>query len=338
MTNEEIKNRILIEMQGVIGYEELQKLKFCLERNFYGVTITDNCTDIVEVDVVTVDTLIKKFALEKKIERLSDKSIAQYVRETRKFFDVVQKNYNEVTYDDINYYLATMMMRNISVNSVDNSRKFIKAFFKWLYEKEYIQKDIFIKVKPIKRIDKQKEFLTNNEIVKLRDECKDNIRALALIDFLLATGVRVSECSNLKLENVNFNTGEVMIYSTKTSQWRTVYLDSNAMKHLCDYLNERNDVCNYVFATERKVKGRYNKMNSASITSVIHKYCDKAGINKHCSVHLFRKTLATRLYSKGMDVSAISKILGHTNTTTTEKYYLTICGSDVKYMYNKCAS
>ena len=51
------------------------------------------------------------------------------------------------------------------------------------------------------------------------------------------------------------------------------------------------------------------------------------------SLHLFRKTLATKLYKKGMDVSKIAKILGHHSVKTTELYYLTICEEDVRYTY-----
>ena len=59
----------------------------------------------------------------------------------------------------------------------------------------------------------------------------------------------------------------------------------------------------------------------------------KLHINKHCSVHLFRKTLATKLYKKGIDVSKIAKILGYHSVKTTELYYLTVCEEDVRYTY-----
>ena len=52
---------------------------------------------------------------------------------------------------------------------------------------------------------------------------------------------------------------------------------------------------------------------------------------------LFRKTLATQLYHKGVDIAMIARILGHASIKTTEKYYLTLCDTDVKYAYYKCA-
>lgn len=82
---------------------------------------------------------------------------------------------------------------------------------------------------------KKKEVLTNIEVEKLRDECKNNVRDSAIIDFLLATGVRVSELCALNIDNVDIYSGEVEVYGKKTRKWRTVYLDAKALKHLSDY-------------------------------------------------------------------------------------------------------
>lgn len=295
-----------------------------------------NCTDIVSVENISNEKMISKFVFEQKIGGLSDNTIKQYKRETERFFSVVNKNFSEVNTDDISYYLAILMSKKISVNSVDNARKFLKPFFKWLYESEYITKDIFLKIKPIKRVEKQKNFFTDDEIVNMRDACQDDVRALALVDFLLSTGLRVSECSNLKLENIDFNTGVVNVYATKTSQWRKVYLDSNALKHLHDYLNTRTDTCPYVFANKRRVKGQITRMKNESMQKLVQKYCKEAKIYRHCHVHLFRKTLATRLSKRGMPITSIAKILGHGSIRTTEQYYLSILDQDVKYMYQKC--
>lgn len=338
MTNEEVKSRILMEMNGAIDDDALRKLKICLDRNFYGITVVDNCTEVATVDMQTNDNMISRFLFDLKISGLSDRTIDQYKRETKRFFLIVDKHYSEIKPDDISYYLAVLMSRKMSVNSVDNSRKFLKPFFKWLYENEYIKKDIFIKIKPIKRTEKKKDFLTDAEIVNIRDACQKDRRALALVDFLLSTGVRVSECSNLKLENIDFNNGVVNIYATKTSQWRKVYLDSNALKHLNDYLNTRTDNCPYVFVNTKQVNGEVTRMKNGSMQRVVQKYCQEAKIHKHCHVHLFRKTLATRLYRRGMDIKIIATILGHKNLQTTETYYLSICEQDVEYLYNKCVS
>lgn len=334
---EEIKNRILMEMAEVLTYEETQKLKGCLERNFYEVTVMKNTTEIVAVEKSSNEKMLVRFQFERGLEGISRNSLIQYVREAKRFFCLVNKHYSEVKTEDIQYYLYRLMESGrMSATSVDNARKFLKPFFKWLYEKEFLPKDIFLQVRPVKRTEKTKEYLTDDEIVLLRDCCKDDIRALALIDMLLSTGIRVSECSNMKISDIDFIKGEVRIYSFKTNKWRKVYLDSNAKNHLSQYLGTRKDNSPYVFVNTRKQNDSVGRMQNGSIQKLIQKYCDKAKINRQCSVHLFRKTMATRLYSRGMDISLIAQILGHSSVKTTEKYYLSFQEKDIYYMYQKC--
>lgn len=59
------------------------------------------------------------------------------------------------------------------------------------------------------------------------------------------------------------------------------------------------------------------------------------GIEKHCTVHLFRKTLASLLYRRGMDPKKIAHILGHSDSRTSEAYYITISTEDIKHDYIK---
>ena len=95
MTNAELKNRILVEMSKEIDDIALRKLKMCLERNFYGVTVVDNCTDIVAIESISNEKMISKFVFEQKIAGLSDNTIKQYKRETERFFSVVNKNFED---------------------------------------------------------------------------------------------------------------------------------------------------------------------------------------------------------------------------------------------------
>ena len=272
--NEEIKNRILMEMTEFMNNEEIKRLKRCLDRNFYGCTIVCDSTDIMAVENISNEQMINQFRFERGLEGTSQNTLSQYVRETNRFFDFVEKNYKDVTSDDIQYYLYSLMDKgNMSSTSVDNARKFLKPFFKWLYESEKIQKDIFIRIKPIKRIEKPKDFLSDKEIVNIRDCCKNDTRGLALIDILLSTGLRVSECSNLKLNNIDFSKDEINIYSTKTNTWRKVYLDSNAKAHLLEYLNTRRDNSPYVFVNTKKSKGKITNMKKESIERLVQKHC-----------------------------------------------------------------
>ena len=126
---------------------------------------------------------------------------------------------------------------------------------------------------------------------------------MALIDTLLSTGLRVSECANIKLSDVDLVKEEISVYATKTNSWRKVFLDANSKEHLLLYLNSRNDNCPYLFANVRKSpNGNINKMNNGSIEKIVKKYAFKAGILRNVNVHLFRKTTATRYKQLGMSI------------------------------------
>ena len=335
---EEVKNRILMEMQGELTEECLRKLKMCLERNFYNLTLSEETTELVVANSYTNEKMIEKFEFSRGLEGVSRKTLEQYSRETKRFFDFIGKNYQSVTFEDIQHYLYLLIRNgNMTATSIDNSRKFLKPFFKWLYENEYIKKDVFIKIKPIKRIEKQKEFLSNKEIVNLRDSAKNDIRALALIDTLLSTGLRVSECSRAKISDVDFVKDEISIYATKTNSWRKVFLDANSKEHLLEYLSSRNDLCPYLFVNERKTNGQICKMCNCSIEKVLKIYAKKAEIKKDVNVHLFRKTMATRYKQMGMSIEEIAKILGHKSIKTTEQFYLSIMDNDIRHIVQKCS-
>jgi site-specific recombinase XerD len=96
---------------------------------------------------------------------------------------------------------------------------------------------------------------------------------------------------------------------------------------LIDYLNTRNDYFEYLFTNKNKI------LNKNTVENVLYKYVRKPYINKHCSEHLFKKTLMTKWYKKGMDVFKITKILERHSVKTTELYHLTIYEEDVRRIY-----
>ena len=85
------------------------------------------------------------------------------------------------------------------------------------------------------------------------------------------------------------------------------------------------------------INKKKGKISNQRVEKILHEISFTAGVTKRCTVHLFRKTLATQLYHKGVDIAMIARILGHASIKTTEKYYLTLCDTDVKYAYYKCA-
>jgi len=278
------------------------------------------------------DRMIRMFAVELKVQQRSNKTIKQYVWGTRKFFDAIGKPYTDVTADDVVYYFARLTRsKEMSTTSIDNMRRFVHPFFKWLTDNDYIARDPFRKIKPFKRADKRKEILTQDEIVKLQDACKDSPLDLAIVDFLTSTGVRVSELRNLDRDNVDLIKGEVQVYATKTGKWRTVFLSSAARKHLFDYMSTRTDIENALFVGQHG-----DRMSTQCIERHLRNAGKKAEIDKKITVHVFRKTCASILHSKGMGDIDIATLLGHASISTTVKYYIKTDMQDLQQHFRKC--
>ena len=335
MIKDTIISNILFEMQGKIDTTILTELKNSLVINLYNYEIIETTTALSIVDNDDNEKYIKLFAIEKKIEGLAMRTIEHYVSETKKMLEFVGKNFRDITKDDITYYLAYLTTtKNLSSTTLDNTRKYIKAFFNWLVYNDHLTKNPFNKIKCIRRDPVKKEILSEHELEKLRDACVDS-RELALIDFLNCTGVRVSEAAEIKVDDIDFVTGKCNIYAKKTKTWRIGFLDAKALKHLTDYrleLSDKGIYPEYLFVSKR---GKH-KLKESSIQNILKNIKKRAGIDRDVSVHTFRKTFASRLYRKGLPPMSIALLLGHKDFSTTAKYYIQIDKDGLKFEYDRC--
>lgn len=336
MIKDELMNKILMGMAEELDAGQLQNLKTCMCRVLYGYSIQEEHTDIACLSTDDNEKYLQLFKIEMRIEGLSDGTINHYVSETSKMLNYIDKNFRDITKEDITYYLAYLSCsRNLSPTTLDNTRKYIKAFFNWAVYNDHLLKNPFNKIKCIKREPVKKEVLSDHEIEQLRDACV-NARELALVDFLNSTGVRVSEIAAAKIDDIDFSTGKCQIYAKKTKTWRTVFLDAKALKHLSDYrlqLSRSGRYSKYVFASE---KGYDNKgLCEDAIQRILKQIKCRAGLSKNISIHTFRKTFASRLYKKGLAPMSIALLLGHKDFSTTAKYYIQIDGDILKYEYDK---
>ena len=334
MTKQDVQNAILNDMTPYLDSEVLDQLKFSLIRNMHGYDFVEEQTALSTFIDDNMEYL-KRFCNEMAVNNVAESTRKQYYRAARNMLEELNKNFRDVTYDDTMYYFSILAERKgnndtyISKRTLDTHRKHCKAFFNWCVDNEYIEKNPFSKFKKIKYETKEKEILTNAEIVMLRDACETK-QELAVIDFLLSTGVRVSECCSVDHKNIDFATGIVKIYGQKTRKRRKVFLDAPAQKHIVEYLNEREGEQEALFVATKRPHKRLGK---ATIETITKRVAQRAGVNKKCTVHLFRRTLATTLYKKGMPLKDIAAILGN-SVDILEKDYIILEDRDIERKYN----
>lgn len=259
------------------------------------------------------ERVLKSFLACLVVEGKSKGTIYQYKRSLIRLFTFLgNKRYDEITTYDIRAWLASIKLTNKKNTHIRNQKCNITPFFTWLYNDGLIDKNPCNPIKPIKVLQEEKSAFTSEDIDTIRSNCKTPFER-AVIEFLLSSGIRVMELCNLKLEDVDFEKMTVFVRCGKGGKDRTTFINPVAKKYVSLYLKDCKHKSDYVFTT--KFNGKYSTCSIRRITTAIS---DRSGIHVH--PHRFRRTLATDLARKGMEIQEIQKLLGHSNIETTRKY------------------
>ncbi len=151
-------------------------------------------------------------------------------------------------------------------------------------------------------------------VIKLRDR--------AILEALFSTGLRVSELSNLQIEQVNLKRDEFTVRG-KGDKPRVVFLSDSAKVAIKDYLEKRIDTSPFMFVSHDRAKsGRKDAgpITPRSIQRLVEKYSKAAGITKKVTPHTLRHSFATDLLQAGADIRSVQSMLGHASITTTQIY------------------
>lgn len=233
----------------------------------------------------------------RKIDGLRDKTLKNYRIEIEKLLLFLHKPIKEINTEDLRlYYYEIQKSRNISNVTLNTTRRYINAFFTWLHDNEYIDRNPCAPIKPVKCEKKIKKALTDLEIEKLRMACKNNFER-AVIEVLYATACRASELVNIKISDINFDTKEVNIIQGKGNKSRISYLNAKAVIAIQEYLKDRDWETVYLFEATKKP---HNHVSIRWIEKTCRDLQDRTGIRIH--PHKMRRTAATNLWKKGMPV------------------------------------
>lgn len=173
----------------------------------------------------------KAYMVSKKIEGLSKESLKTYDLYLSDFLYSVRKPVEEITTNDILAYLYTYQQTHeVGNRTLDGRRIVIHTFLEWCRNERYISDNPANRISAIKYEVKPREPLTGVEMELLRDACR-TYREKAIIETFYSTGCRVSELVNLNRTDIDFRTGEVMLFG-KGNKHRVSYINARAnVKH-----------------------------------------------------------------------------------------------------------
>lgn len=258
---------------------------------------------------------LKIFLAAKRVEGCSEKTIRYYDSTIRNVLNVIGKEIELVTTDDLRVYLDDYQMHShVSKVTIDNIRRILSSFFAWLEDEDYIVKSPVRRIHKVKTCKTVKETYSDEALELMRDnsEC---IRDLAIIDLLASTGMRVGELVKLNRNDIDFENRECIVLG-KGNKQRKVYFDARTKIHLRNYLRSRADDNEALFVSLQKP---YNRLQISGVEIRLRELGRKLDLNK-VHPHKFRRTLATMAIDKGMPIEQVQQLLGHQSVDTTLQY------------------
>ena len=332
-TKDNLINELVISLADNCSLS-ISELKQKLQMDLYDWNVQKiETTELSVKNGETTKALLRYFEIGKLGSNKSKETIVQYERVVMQLCDLVDKELNMITTDDVKYFLVMYkQIHGVSDYTMEYKRLCLSSIFTYLYKNKQINDNPMDRVEPVSHMKKVKQALTDEELERIILACKDNKREIAMIYFLVNTGVRVSELANLKLNEVDFERKRALVLGKRSKQ-RYVYFDSRTKVRLMDYIeHDRKDVTfengRMIYSSSAPLiaseKGGYHAIKKNAIERIIRNIGEKSMIMR-IHPHLFRATYATNMLKKGVDIQVIAKLLGHSKVETTSLY---ICLSD----------
>ena len=229
-------------------------------------------------------------------------------------------NINDITINKIRPFMGWLADKNMKRNTLILKMSAVKSFFKYCYKKEILKENITQNIPTLKKEKKLPSYLTENEMNNLL-KCNENsfiyIRNNALMELIYSTGIRVNEALNIKLSDISIRNRNIKVLG-KGNKERIVPIGDIAIKSIYNYKNIRNSANP---STDKLfINYRGTKLSAVSAWKIVNKAMTGITDAKQKSPHTLRHSFATHLLDNGADIYAISKMLGHSNLSTTEIY------------------
>ena len=255
---ESIQSKIIGRMQDVLTNEQLQRLENVLAIEFHGIEVQEECTQLVTSEVHW-QKILRTFIASKRIENCSPGTLERYNDCVVKLVTALNKRLQDITTNDIRYYLAVYQeQRKISMSYLDTIRRYLSSFFAWVSDEGYISRNPMRRLKKIKVPRMIKKPFTQAEMEHLRcnAECQ---RDIAIMAFLYSTAARIGEVVRLNRKDIDWGNKEVIIYGEKGKKERRVYLTDDCAYHLHKYLLSRDDTNPALFVSNKRPHTRLGK-------------------------------------------------------------------------------
>ena len=276
-----------------------------------------------------MDDLLDSFLSYLVVEKgLSENTLESYGRDLKKFLLFIKSrgitSAREIKYGDILDFMTRSREEGLNATTIVRSMVSVKQFFKYLLSEKVLSEDPTAHIKTPKMKKAIPGVISLDDVESILgapdESTPEGLRDAAMLEILYATGIRVSELIGLKLNDVNFELGFVVVYG-KGSKERVVPIGDKAREKLLSYLRDSRPA----LLKGREAKSLFVTRRGAGMTrqgfwKIIKAQALKAGVTKKISPHTLRHSFATHLLERGADLRTIQVMLGHSDISTTQIY------------------
>lgn len=269
---------------------------------------------------------LKSFLLNNKVEGLSPATNCDYKYKIGAFVRFCHEQGvhipEEVSPDMVRLFILDIRTRN-APSSVLGYFKCANRFFNWMVEQGILGESPMAKMKPPKTPKKVIQPFEEDHIKRLLAMCDDGTfigeRNKAIILTFLDTGLRLSELTNIKLNDIDFDTETIKVMG-KGARERVVGITKKTQKAILTYLLQRDDKYPCLWLSEER-----RPLTGNGIYQVISELGKRAElVDVRCSPHTFRHTFATQSLINGAEGYFVQVLLGHSTFRITEQYIKSI--------------
>lgn len=280
------------------------------------------------------ETELKRYLQFIKLEKgLSENSFHSYQNDLKRYLyyvshDLKISDLGGITLSHIEQYLEELTEMKLAVSTIARNISSVRSFHEFAVVENLAKANPAELVELPKKAQKLPEVLDADEVSRIIDSAdrtsNAGIRDAAILEALYASGMRVSELTDLEMDRLFFEIGFIRVIG-KGNKERLVPVGEMAQQSIEHYI----ETARKVFINPEKPGKTENKLflnqrggplTRMSVWNIVNKYAIKAGIEKNVYPHIFRHSFATHLLEGGADLRAVQEMLGHTSILTTEIY------------------
>lgn len=267
------------------------------------------------------------------VRKIHVREYIKYLTERGKYTVVTDENTKKLNFPEN----REDYKKEVSKTTINNYTRNIKVFFNYLYENRYIRQNPIARIKQLKNSRKIVGYIDDvnmNKLLKcfnlsLFHEYRDYIITQLIFD----TGMRLGETLLIKETDIDFVRRTIFLPAdnTKGKKDRYVFFSEEMLKELKRWISykDRYKECEYIFCTQRGTS-----LKVSNYETNFKKYGKRIGL-EDIHPHMLRNNFAKRYLMNGGDIYTLSKILGHSSVTVTEKAYLDLQSDDLRNKYQK---